>query len=186
MLDWKTVLVLLMGFFWIGEFIFFRNPRKSSHGKGSFMLITGAIISSIILSIILNRVGWGYIPGREGKFLQQLSLILFAGGLYIRYRGIIQLGNNYSRDILVFKDQELVSTGLYARLRHPLYLGLFMLTLAVVLFFRNSIGIVWVFVTMSMALHVRIKEEELIMEEVIGTRYQAWKEIRYRLIPYIY
>lgn len=118
--------------------------------------------------------------------LKGISLLIYTLGLTIRYYSLVLLGENFSREVDVKKDQELVSRGLYRYIRHPLYLGLFLLTVAVPLYFGNVLMFILASLLMLWAISIRIDEEEEMMQQVLGERYKVWKDKRYKFIPFIY
>ncbi len=92
----------------------------------------------------------------------------------------------FTRNVAVSERHELISTGPYKILRHPLYLGLFLLSTSVPLFFSNIILIPFSYVFMGYILNHRMVLEEHILETQLGTRYKEWKRVRYKFIPFIY
>jgi protein-S-isoprenylcysteine O-methyltransferase Ste14 len=104
----------------------------------------------------------------------------------LRYISILYLGKHFTRDVEVSKTQTLISKGPYRWLRHPLYLGLFLLTISVPLFFQNWLMTILSSIAMFFMLNHRMNIEETLMEDVIGNTYIEWKKTRYRFIPWIY
>ena len=118
--------------------------------------------------------------------LMILSLFTYPLGLGLRYISIVYLGNHFTRDVEVSTTQTLISKGPYRILRHPLYLGLFLLTISVPLFFQNWLMTIVSSVGMFLILNQRMNIEEKLMTDVIGEEYISWKNQRYRFIPWIY
>lgn len=108
-----------------------------------------------------------------------LGLIIYFMGLVLRYWSLILLGKNFSRNVEVRMDQTLIIKGSYKYLRHPLYIGLFLLTVAVPLYTGNLLIFLVDVILMYHVLRIRIKEEEDFMEEYLGERYVKWKKHRY-------
>jgi protein-S-isoprenylcysteine O-methyltransferase Ste14 len=88
--------------------------------------------------------------------------------------------------VAVSADQTLISHGPYRFLRHPLYVGLFLLTVSVPLFFKNIPILLLSMLYMGYLLNQRMRVEEQAMERILGERYRVWKAKRYRFIPFIY
>ncbi len=115
----------------------------------------------------------------DSLYFKILGLIIYFTGLLLRYWSLILLGQNFSRDVEVSDQQELISHGSYKYFRHPLYLGLFLLTIAVPLYVGNIVVFLLAIVIMLTVIRIRIREEESFMEKVLGDRYRAWKDERY-------
>jgi protein-S-isoprenylcysteine O-methyltransferase Ste14 len=79
----------------------------------------------------------------------------------------------------------LVSTGPYQYLRHPLYLGLFLITLAFPIFVGNWLALVMGLPLLLIGFSWRMKVEELALTK-INPQYAEWLKQRYRFIPFIY
>ena len=143
-------------------------------------------LSSIYFIIIFilpgfdKRFGWSSVP----VWLVLLAdLGVLAGyGLYI---WVLRTNSFASRVIEVEQGQKVISTGPYALVRHPMYLGMILLMIATPL----ALGSYWAFVP-SLALipilAARAKnEEELLVNELAGYREYTQK-VRSRLFPGIW
>jgi protein-S-isoprenylcysteine O-methyltransferase Ste14 len=75
--------------------------------------------------------------------------------------------------------------GLYGVIRHPSYLGLFVLMLGWGLTFRSGVGVVVAVLSLVVVL-ARIGSEERLLSETFGTEYEAYRSRTWRLIPYVY
>lgn len=185
--DIKVLIFALLTFLWLAEFkIIPSSKHPSVSGRGSFYLVLAGIVSSIIFSIILNLNEVFLITGSIGEAVKNAGLIFYAGGVFLRYWSSLLLGENFSRNIRASKDQRLVSKGPYRFFRHPLYIALLIMVVAVSMFLQSPTGIVFSAIVMGAVLGIRIKEEEKIMEENIGQRYIDWKKKRYFILPYIF
>lgn len=182
-----NIVFAIITLLWWSEFIIFNPSRnEAEEGKESFYQILAAILSSILLAFLLSyfKVG-NFNPGLLIR-VRVVSLIIYGSGLLIRYWSLIVLGKHFTRGISVKPEQELVKAGLYSYLRHPLYLGLFLLTIGAVSFMGNWIGIIFALIVMFIALRNRILNEEKHLTETLGLRYERWKDDKDRFLPFIY
>lgn len=186
--DWQYIVFYLITALWIGEFIVFPSKHESDDysEKKSFLRILTSIIASIVITLAFSYVGLFSVGGVAGIVMNYIGLLIYAAGIIFRYLGAMYLRKYFTRDVEVESDHELVSNGPYKILRHPLYLGLFLLSIGVPLFFRNMGGFLFTFVAVGILLNKRMIQEELMMESTIGNSYKVWKSGRYRFIPYIY
>ena len=183
-----TIVLILAVALWMAEFILFPSRRngKVKNDDKSFLLFTVAIIFSISLAIVLNRLNLGKVRGPERNLMFMAGAVMALAGIGLRYFSILKMGKNFSRRIQAFPDQELVENGPFRRLRHPAYSGLWLLTAGVVLFTTNLATFVFTLPLLLTVILMRVKREEEFMEEVIGERYRRWKKSRRRLFPFIY
>ncbi len=135
--DFQMFIFILCTFVWWAEFIFFPAPARKKRGRTSFMIIVFPIFLVVALSVIFTRLRIGVVADTPGTIMRTVGLLIYIMGLVFRYWSIRELGDLFTRGTEVEKSQALISTGLYNYLRHPLYLGLFLLTTGVPVFLQN-------------------------------------------------
>ena len=184
----EFILFHVITILWILEFVIFPShfKGKDKNETKTFLKILGVLLISHTLTITFTVLGWFKINNDLDKIWIYLSFFTYPVGLVLRYISIIYLGTYFTRDVEVSKDQNFVSKGPYRILRHPLYLGLYLLTISVPLFFANWLMTIVSMVIMFMILNVRMQIEEKLMEETLRKAYTIWKKKRYRFIPFIY
>ena len=183
-----NVLFYLANLLWILEFVFFRNKKRLGRfqEKKSFWFLIVAIAFVIVSTIQLSANNLGKMNGSDiYPFFQILALGFYLIGLWLRYRGSKVLGENFTRHVAVSTSMNLVSTGPYQYLRHPLYLGLFLITLAFPIFVGNWLALVIGLPLLVIGFSWRMKVEELALTK-IHPQYAQWLKQRYRFIPFIY
>lgn len=177
-----NVIFIIITILWLAEFLIFPSLEKEEQSrKRSFSMILTSILTVIILNAVM--VAFDVLLINSWVF-QIVGLGTYLTGLILRYWSLVLLGKNFSRDVEVSSDQELISHGTYKYVRHPLYTGLFLLTVSVPLYFGNLVVFAGAVIIMGGAINIRINEEERFMEEVLGERYVAWKNKRNKMIPF--
>ena len=186
---WPYYLFYFVTILWISEFFIFPShlQKQNKEEKKSFFFILQFILIIILLNFIFGMFQIGNIQDQMIRELfNYVGIILYIIGLILRYVSIMHLGRFFTRNVVVSEQHELISTGPYKILRHPLYLGLFLLSTSVTLFFSNIFLIPISYVFMGYILNHRMVLEEDILETQLGTRYTEWKRARYKFIPFIY
>ena len=84
----------------------------------------------------------------------------------------IQLGASFQ---VSAKANKLVTTGLYKRIRHPVYLFGFLFLLGVVVLMQKYLLIIFLCAIILLQLK-RIKKEEQVLEEKFGEEYRSYKK----------
>ena len=111
------------------------------------------------------------------------SVVLIFG--YVLY-GVVLFQNRYlSRTIKVENGQELVDTGLYSVVRHPMYLATILMFLAIPMVLGSVISLA-VFLFYPAIIVVRIIGEEKILEKQLFGYAEYKKKVKYRLIPFVW
>jgi protein-S-isoprenylcysteine O-methyltransferase Ste14 len=187
-LNLLNVIFYVANLLWILEFVFFRNKKRVGRfqEKKSFWFLIFAIAFVIISTIQLSANDLGKIVDREVyPWFQVFALGLYLIGLWLRYRGSKALGENFTRHVAVSTSINLVSTGPYRYLRHPLYLGLFLIALGFPIYVGNLLALVLGLPLLSIGFLWRMQVEELALTK-IHPPYAQWLKKRYRFVPFIY
>jgi protein-S-isoprenylcysteine O-methyltransferase Ste14 len=71
---------------------------------------------------------------------------------------------------------KLITTGIYSKIRHPLYLGVKLVFLGFALLFKSIIGIILVFIMLIPLHSYRAKKEEQELVKKFGKRYILYKK----------
>jgi len=120
-----------------------------------------------------------------GGEVRWLGVLLYMAGGILRLAPVFILGRRFSGLVAIQPEHRLATSGLYAIIRHPSYLGLFILVLGWGLAFRSGVGII-IAVLMLMVVLARIQAEERLLSDSFGAEYDAYRARTWRLIPYIY
>lgn len=186
---WPYYLFYIVTILWIAEFVIFPShlKKQSKQEKKSFFFILQFILVIIVLNFVLGWLQIGTLKNQVTQnILNYIGITLYIIGLSLRYVSIIHLGRFFTRNVAVSDTHELISSGPYKILRHPLYLGLFLLSTSVPLFFSNIILTPLAYLLMGYVLNHRMTLEEHILEATLGQSYKNWKQSRYKFIPFIY
>jgi len=94
----------------------------------------------------------------------------------------VLLDTQWSAQLQLTKEHHLITTGPYARIRHPLYAGMFGWCGALSLLTAN-----WIFVAIAIlsivGLMWRVPKEEQMMIEAFGEEYKAYMQRTGRFLP---
>jgi protein-S-isoprenylcysteine O-methyltransferase Ste14 len=94
----------------------------------------------------------------------------------------VTLDTQWSAQLQLTKDHHLITTGPYARIRHPLYAGVFGWCVSLSLLTANLIFVV-ICVLSIFGLVWRIPKEEQMMSEAFGDEYKAYMQRTGRFFP---
>jgi protein-S-isoprenylcysteine O-methyltransferase Ste14 len=121
----------------------------------------------------------------DGDAVRWLGVALFALGGALRLWPVFALGRRFSGLVAIQPGHALVTTGVYAAIRNPSYLGLLINSLGWALAFRSGIGILLT-ALMLPPLVARIHAEEALLHAHFGAEYDTYRARTARLIPGIY
>jgi protein-S-isoprenylcysteine O-methyltransferase Ste14 len=159
-------------------------PTQSSESRSSrgFHL---AVLNGGVLLLILS------VPGLTHRFLPAGPLMT-ALGLAIEIAGIAfaiwsrrHLGANWSGQVRLATGHQLVRTGPYAHIRHPIYTGVLLMYLGVALVSGEIHALVALAVILLAYLR-KIGLEEKLLAENFGSDWDAWQKETWALAPPLY
>lgn len=120
-----------------------------------------------------------------GDAVRWLGVLLYTAGGVLRLAPVFVLGRRFSGLVAIQPEHRLVTSGLYGIIRHPSYLGLFVLMLGWGLAFRSWVGVIIAVLSLIVVL-ARIEAEERLLSETFGAEYDAYRARTWRLVPYVY
>jgi protein-S-isoprenylcysteine O-methyltransferase Ste14 len=110
--------------------------------------------------------------------------VLCVAGLAFCIWARFTLGRNWSGVVTLKGGHELITSGPYALVRHPIYTGLLTMFVATVIVLGHVAGIIampFVFVS----FWIKLRYEEKLMSEKFPNEYAAYQQRVKRLIPFI-
>jgi len=117
--------------------------------------------------------------------LQWVGLPLTLGGLGFAIWARFHLGRNWSALATIKHDHELVTSGPYGLVRHPIYTGLIGAAVGSVLVFQHLPGVVATLMIL-VGVVIKIRVEERIMRERFGSVYEVYTREVKSLIPWVW
>jgi protein-S-isoprenylcysteine O-methyltransferase Ste14 len=125
-------------------------------------------------------------PGSEldvPEPLRWIGLGLVVLGVGIALWAIATLGRHYDLELEIHRDHELVRTGPYRFVRHPIYTGLGLHFAGACLATGNLVLIAGTFLVTLPALYLRAKTEERLLRERFGPAYDVYAREVGMLVP---
>jgi len=176
---------------WVGSEVMIavatRTRRSSGNvrDRGSMLLLWIVIFTSITACECVRYAVHSSTFG-GAHWLQAAALAMLVLGLAIRWTAIVTLGKSFSANVAIRESQKVHRTGLYRFVRHPSYLGLLLVFLAVGLHARNWISLILAVVPTTLALFYRIHVEEKALRDAFGEEYAAYSRETKRLVPGVF
>jgi protein-S-isoprenylcysteine O-methyltransferase Ste14 len=115
-----------------------------------------------------------------------LGCASYAVGLWCFQRSHADLGTNWSITLELREQHTLVVEGVYARVRHPMYLALWLYSLGQALVLPNWIAGPSYLVSFGLLFALRVGAEERMMLERFGQQYETYRSRTKRLLPGIW
>lgn len=187
---WRLCIVLFVPMLVMGVVMFVLSPellrrrlasREERATQRGVVRYAGVLfVVSFVVAGLDFRYGWSAVP----LWMTWCAVIIFLLG-YALYGEVMRENVWLSRNITVAEGQQVVTTGLYGIVRHPMY------TSTIFMFFAMPLvlGSCWAMLSMMLYIPViiiRIKDEErLLIADLAG--YQDYcAKVRWRLLPYVW
>ena len=138
-----------------------------------------AILISVIDLVILQHGRYNL----TGVGVAGAVFLLGGLGLYMIARRA--LGELFSEAVRIIPEHELVTSGPYRLIRHPIYLGEIFFGLSIPMILGSLYGFIIMLVPIPMLLY-RIRIEEKTLVSRFGQEYLDYASKTKKLIPYIY
>jgi len=189
---WVFAILFNLGTASQGIYLFIKDPEllerrkqvapadESTIERFFIIFALASIFGVIIIGALDQRFGWSQMPfwvTLVGDILIILSFILYY---------FVFMENSFAASsIRTFEGQRVISTGPYAIVRHPKYIGDILLIIGIPLALGTWWGLIILVLTIpGMAWRI-LDEEKLLKDDLPG--YRAYLEkVRYRLLPYVW
>jgi protein-S-isoprenylcysteine O-methyltransferase Ste14 len=160
-----------------------REPYASRIGH-----VVLTVLAAALLAFRHQQPVW--LSWLDVRFLPQTTVVYWLGlmtvlvGLSFAVWARVHLGRNWSGRVTVKEDHELIRTGPYAIVRHPIYTGMLCAILGTAIAFGEWRGLI-AFGILAASLMLKLRMEERFMSETFGEQYARYRTEVPALIPFI-
>lgn len=134
-------------------------------------------LGGYVLSGFDKRFGWSQVP----VYIVLLADLVILLGYLIIFRVFRE--NSYASRIVEVEDhQELITTGLYSLVRHPMYVGVLIMYVPTPIALGSWLGLIPMMM-IPLALVLRIRNEEAVLKRQFPEYSDYCRKTPYRLIP---
>ncbi len=187
---WLFIGLLFIPMFFLGVILLWKAPAllekrlstKEKEGTQQKVVALSGLLFLIgfVAAGLDFRFGWTKVP--VWVVIAASVILLVSYGLYAE----VMRENAYlSRTVEVQENQKVVDTGLYGVVRHPMYAVTILLFLSFPLVLGSWIGFV-LFLHYPILIAVRIKNEEMVLEQGLEGYTEYKKRVKYRILPFVW
>jgi protein-S-isoprenylcysteine O-methyltransferase Ste14 len=159
-------------------------PTKTSESKWSrglhLTLVNGGVLLLILPVPGLTR---RFLP--VGNFLVVAGLIIEAAFILLAVWARRALGSNWSGEVRVATGHQLIRSGPYRYIRHPIYTAVLGMYCGVALV-SGEIHAPIALVIVALAYWRKIRMEERAMSETFGADHEAYRRETWALVPFLF
>jgi protein-S-isoprenylcysteine O-methyltransferase Ste14 len=114
-----------------------------------------------------------------------VAATLLIAGLMIAIIARRTLAKNWSVAVALKQDHELITTGLYRYVRHPIYTGMLLMLLGTTVSL-SILGACIGFLIFVLTIWLKLRQEEALLMEHFSQKYLVYKKRTKTLIPFIW
>lgn len=177
---------------WLTWFAYWQISATRSKTTTRLEPLSSRIIRSIlflaaIALLMMHRIPmpWlyrHYLPQENATFFSGAAITL--AGLLFTVWARVHLGGNWSRSVTIKQNHELITTGPYRLVRHPIYTGLLVAFVGSAIAVGEPRGLV-ALLLVFIALWHKLRLEEQWMRSQFGDAYVAYAHRTAALVPWL-
>lgn len=187
---WLLLGILFVPMLIVGIVLLYKNPgllrrrlqSREKHGEQKLIVSLSGImfVVGFICAGLDFRYNWLPLP----DWISIAAVFLFLLG-YLLYAIVLKQNTYLMRTVEVEVNQKVISTGMYSVIRHPMYASTILLFLSMPLVLGSVISLA-VFLVYPFVIVARIKYEEEVLEKELEGYTEYKKQVKYKLIPFIW
>jgi protein-S-isoprenylcysteine O-methyltransferase Ste14 len=163
------------------------KTARSARGPREWTLLTISLTGLGIIPFLYVTTGfprfadYPFRPWQAwlGAAVAVAALVMFA----LTHKA---LGRNWSVSLEIREKHKLITSGVYARVRHPMYTAFWLWAVAQALLLPNWFAGLSGIVGFGTLYAFRVAHEERLMIEAFGEEYRAYMERTARLLPWLH
>ena len=115
--------------------------------------------------------------------MRVLGAFIFVGSLWLLWRSHTDLAANFSPSLFIRNNHQLITTGIYRKIRHPMYLSFFMWAIGLSLLITNWVAGPLGLLAFALIYLFRVEHEEQQLLDQFGPEYEQYQKKTGRLLP---
>jgi protein-S-isoprenylcysteine O-methyltransferase Ste14 len=164
-----------------------KAPGSDNQKKWDKVILSGAYILwfawFILMPLDAERFGWS---PEFPVWLKAIGGLALIPSLFFIYRATVE--NTFLSTMVRIqtdRKQQVISTGVYGFVRHPLYLGVLLMLFGAPLLLGSLFGFIISLIALIVLVGRIIGEEKMLVNELDG--YEEYKKkVKYRLVPLVW
>ena len=149
------------------------------------VLLFGVFLGMYLIPAIFLLTGFPRVADYDGlgAWSTIVSIAVTLPALYLFWRSHVDLGRNWSVTTELRENHTLTTTGVYSKVRHPMYTSLFLISLVQPLLIHNWIAGFTPLCSFTILYVIRVGYEEDMMVKHFGDEYRQYCSKTGRLLP---
>jgi protein-S-isoprenylcysteine O-methyltransferase Ste14 len=162
-----------------------RTKRTQERASFGSRLLYGIPVIVAFYLLFDDHIPFAWLQWRmfpRNPWVEGLAVLLTAAGIAFAIWARFYIGQNWSSAVSIKVGHELIRTGPYEWVRHPIYSGLLLAMFGTALACRQPRGLV-ALVVLWLGFWIKSRMEEGFMRKTFGEEYQEYSRTTGALIP---
>jgi len=169
--EWINGLWILFGLYWLVSAVKRKKTKQRESWGQRLIYVLPLVAASCLLIRPEARYGWlgaRFVPA--SPITEWTGVLLTAAGVAVAFWARWHLGTNWSGVVTLKEDHELIRTGPYRAIRHPIYTGILLALLGTIVAAGAvrgllALAIAWV------SFYWKARREESFLKQEFGERF---------------
>jgi protein-S-isoprenylcysteine O-methyltransferase Ste14 len=172
---------IIFSFYWEAAA---KNAAKAKSSESSFSRGIHVVLTNLalLLEIIQFPFGGRFLPASYVAIAMGCAVTIF--GLFVAIWARSHLGRYWSGEITIKVEHELIRTGPYKRLRHPIYTGILIMYSGTAIVTGTWLAVAGLAIA-AFAYWRKIRLEEANLRVAFGPAYDAYRRESWALLPWL-
>ena len=182
--EWINALWILFGLYWLVS-AFQRKKTKQRENWGQRLrYVLPLVVASYLLSRPEAHYGWlgaRFVPASDA--VGWVGVLLTAAGVAIAFWARWHLGANWSGVVTLKEGHELIRTGPYRTIRHPIYTGILLALLGTAVAVGEVRGLLALAIAW-LSFYIKARREESFLTQEFGPGFAEHRRHTGMFLPH--
>lgn len=177
---------------WVAFLLYWRIKAADTKANQRLEPAGSRLLRALVFLAVIVLLAWPHIPVAwlyrailtQSPWTFWIGAAITAAGLLFAVWAREHLGTNWSRSVTIKQDHQLILTGPYALVRHPIYTGILTGFLGMAIAIGQMRGLVALILVFAV-LWIKLRMEEQWMRAQFGTSYDAYTRRTAALVPFV-
>jgi len=164
-----------------------RFVATTPSGRGEAAALGLNVLGMQVVPLVYIATGWPAAADYDPPaWTVGVGSLVFALAIWLLWRAYSDLGANFSAAVRIREGHQLVTRGVYSRVRHPMYTANGLWAVAQALLVPNAVAGPMFLITLVAFYVVRVPREEAVLEAHFGEDFRAWSRRTGRFVPRVW
>jgi protein-S-isoprenylcysteine O-methyltransferase Ste14 len=183
--QWINALWILFGLYWLVSAFKLKKTKKRESWSQRLRYVLPLVVAFYLLSRPEAHYGWlgaRFVPA--SNVTEWIGALLTAAGVGIAFWARWHLGANWSGVVTLKEGHELIRTGPYRTIRHPIYTGILLALLGTAVAVGEARGLLALAIAW-LSFYIKARREESFLIQEFGDSFAEHSRHTGMFLPHV-